>query len=159
MVQRICLSLMLVISGIISLVGCYYHGKAFTEEHYPREYVSIFTNIKPHDYPWHHLPSITTGVYILSIDGKQVPKLFSQGMVMQEIEVLPGKHTVEIALDCDIHGMGERCSTRTMVIKVEVFPNRTYLVDARVYPIEDIWKPVLIDLKETGMEIRSLIDS
>ncbi|SFM50871.1 hypothetical protein [Thermodesulforhabdus norvegica] len=141
------------------LAGCYYHGKAYTGGPFPREYISIITNLVPDEYPLKKSACDTTGVYVLSVDGKKVPTYLQNGRVIQEIEMYPGKHTIEVSMDCAIHDVGDYCTRRKMTVQIEVLPGRTYLLDARADRYSNTWKPVLIDLKEAGIRARTFISS
>ncbi len=142
---------------LLFLAGCYYHGKTFSIGPVPKEYISIITNIKPMDYPWYGAKSDTTGIYIISVDGKVVPQPLRHGRVLQEIEVYPGKHVVEVRLDCSVRGDKGIKPEKTMVFEIETKANRTYLLDAKIDPFLKVWTPVAIDLKEAGIDPRSFM--
>lgn len=147
----------LVMVAVVMLSSCYFHGKTFSEGPYPRAFVSVLTNIKPFDYPWHNPPSDTTGVHIISVDGREVPQYAKGGPVLQEIEVMPGKHRIELSLYRTLGHEGDVMSPDTAVIEIETKPNRTYLVDARIDPIFKRWYPVVVDMKESALTVRSFI--
>jgi hypothetical protein len=137
--------------------SCYFHGKTFYGGPYPKAYVSILTNIKPFDYPWHNPPSDTTGVHIIAVDGREVPSYAKGGPIMQEIEVMPGKHRVELSLWRSAGYKGDITSHDTATIEIETKPDRTYLVDARIDPVFNRWYPLVVDMKEAGLKARSFI--
>ncbi len=141
--------------GVLVLTSCYFHGKTFSEGPYPKAYISILTNIKPFDYPWHSPPSDTTGVYILAVDGREVPFYARGGPVLQEIEVYPGKHRVDLVFKRTLGQEGEVLSPHKATIEIETKANRTYLMDARVDPAFNRWYPVVVDLKEVAITPRS----
>lgn len=143
--------------AIMFLSSCYYHGKTFSLGPVPKDYISIITNIKPFKYPWKGIPSNTTGLYIISIDGKKVPRYFQRGRILQEIEVYPGKHIVEVRLDCGVRPEICETPTESMVFEVNTKPGRTYLIDARIDTILKRWKPIVVDLKEVGLKERSFM--
>lgn len=143
--------------SLLALNGCYYHGKTFSIGPVPKEYISIITNIKPFDYPWYGTPSDTTGVYIVSIDGKSVPQPLQHGRVLQEIEVYPGKHVVEARLDCSVRGEEGIKSNEILIFEIETKANKTYLLDAKIDPYLKVWTPKVVDLKEAGIQPRSFM--
>lgn len=154
--KRRCLIFMMSLCFMF-LTSCYFHGKTFSGGPYPKAYVSILTNIKPFDYPWHNPPSDTTGVHIISVDGRDVPSYAKGGPIMQEIEVMPGKHRIELSFQRSLGHAGDIYSPDTAVIEIETKPNRTYLVDARIDPVFKRWYPVVVDMKEAALSSRSFI--
>ncbi|MCX7823039.1 MAG: hypothetical protein N2260_06325 [Syntrophobacterales bacterium] len=143
--------------GVVCFSGCYFHGKTFHGGPYPKAYVSILTNIKPFDYPWQNPPSDTTGVYVISVDGREVPSYIRGASILQEIEVMPGKHRIELLFHRTLGYKGDITSPDTAVIEVETKPDRTYLIDARIDPIFQRWYPIVVDMKEAALTSRSFI--
>ncbi len=146
---------LILLSLALFVSSCYFHGKTFYGGPYPKAYVSILTNIKPFDYPWHNPPSDTTGVYIVSVDGREVPFYAKGGPVLQEIEVLPGKHKVELVFNRSMGQSDGFTSWDTSTIEIETKANRVYLFDARIDPVYNKWYPVVVDLKEVALKPRS----
>lgn len=155
--KKIRLVFFMMILSSMCLTSCYFHGKTFYGGPYPKAYVSILTNIKPFDYPWNNPPSDTTGVHIISVDGKEVPAYARGGPILQEIEVMPGKHRIELSLFRTLGYRGDITSPDTAVIEIETKPNKTYLVDARIDPVFKRWYPVVVDMNEAALGIRSFI--
>lgn len=152
----------LIVLGLASflvLSSCYFHGKTFSEGPYPKAFVSIITNIKPFDYPWNNPTSDTTGVHIVAVDGREVPRYAKGGPILQEIELMPGKHRIELSLYRSLGHEGDITSPDTAVIEIETKPDRTYLLDARVDPVFKRWYPVVVDMKESALTARSFIGS
>ena len=122
----LCLLLALVISGCAST------SDPIIISTYPQsEHTNDFVLVKP-----------TASIVISSIDGTPYSISPSSGLGKNyEIKFLPGKHTLKI----DYYN-GIRSSTSSQALKIDLKPNKKYIIRAVTYG--GGWEPVLVDVTE-----------